>query len=294
MDRFESTRVELPDAELEIVVPTTIDPTQPLVCAAHPADIFGIGTATLLADAAQAQVVCINPRGVGGSSPVEGAPAAAPPEAIFEQMVDDFDAVRLHLGVDRWLFWGLSGGGLLAQIYAHRRPAALRGIVIESWDTCFRERLADPACILSPFHPSWRDTLDQAGLLSASAHQTALESEQTVWNDVAGVGLVFRRKNGPALLVSPAPLSPEMLAIMPALWRADSRPWLASLALPALVIAGTDDPIVPLARVRAVHEAIAGSEFLAVEDGGHVPVTQRRPEVAAVVQAFLGRIYAAA
>lgn len=50
----------------------------------------------------------------------------------------------------------MSRGGWLAQIYARRHPDALVGIIVESTCLCFRGRLADSACALSPFFPAWR------------------------------------------------------------------------------------------------------------------------------------------
>jgi pimeloyl-ACP methyl ester carboxylesterase len=122
-----------------------------VVAAAHPASAYGDGTVRLLADTAQKGLVCINPRGIGASSPVQSP--------SLEETVDDIEAVRAQFGLNRWVFWGMSGGGWLAQIYGHRHPAALAGMIIESACVCFRERLADPACALSPFFPAWQEKL---------------------------------------------------------------------------------------------------------------------------------------
>jgi pimeloyl-ACP methyl ester carboxylesterase len=274
--------VDIGGAELEAHIGGVLDAGAKLVCASHPAGPFGQETVELLGSAAQARVVCVNPRGIGGSSPL--APAQ---RYTLEEIVDDIEAVRQRLDLGPWMFWGMSGGGWLAQIYARRHPRALTGIVVEAACSCFRERLADPACVLSPFHPSWRATLADAGLLSATSHAQPAPADDGEWIDVNGVGAVFRRRNGPALLVSPAPLAPEMRRAMPELWRFDSRAWLPTLRLPTLVLCGTADPVVPVAHARAVHEAIVGSAFVAVEGAGHVPTAERRPEVAAAVRSFL-------
>jgi pimeloyl-ACP methyl ester carboxylesterase len=72
-----------------------------------------------------------------------------------------------------------------------------------------------------------------------------------------------------------------MRRAMPRLWEIDARPWLGAVRVPALVICGTDDPVAPLRHARAIHDAIAGSTWLAIEGAGHVPTAERRPEVAA-------------
>ncbi len=251
----------------------------PVVCAAHPAAAFGVDTVALLAGSAPAGVVCINPRGIGGSTPAGPAP--------LEQMVDDMEGARGELGLGPWVFWGMSGGGWLAQIYAHRHPQGLRGIIVESACLCFRERLADPGCALSPFFPAWRDALGARGLYAEGSHARPSSGDDTEWIDVAGVGQVFRRRGGPALLVSPLAVDAPMRRAMPILWTFDARAWIGTVRVPTLVIAGSADPVVPLARVRAVHEAVAGSRFFVADGGGHVPTAERRADVAGAVRSFL-------
>lgn len=243
------------------------------ICAAHPAEPLGEGAAELLANASGARVVCVSP----------GRPT-------LEEMVDNLEAVRRSLDLGRWVFWGMSGGGWLAQIYAHRYPEALAGIIVEGACPCFRERLADPACVLSPFFPAWRPALEGAGLLDPESHRDASPADDAEWIEVPNVGSVFRRRNGPALLVSPMPVSDGMRKVMPELWKFDSRDWLATIRVPTLVLSGTADPVVPIARARAVHEAIHGSRWVPVEGAGHVPVAERRPEVGLAVRGFLGEL----
>jgi pimeloyl-ACP methyl ester carboxylesterase len=254
------------------------DPRRPFVCVAHPTDVFGASSIELFADLARAPIACLNAhQGQSGGSSLEA-------------MVDRIEAARCELDLDPWIFWGMSGGGWLAQLYARRHPEALVGIVVESACLCFRERLADPACALSPFFPAWREPLLRAGLLAENAHHE-VGANDLRWDDVEGVGRVFRRRGGPALLVAPGPLSAEMEAAMPMLWQFDARPWIASIDLSALVVCGGADPIVPVHRARAVHEALPESTFVVIEAAGHVPSTQRHPEVVAAFDAFVERSF---
>jgi proline iminopeptidase len=262
------------------------DGAAPALAAAHPSEPFSAETVGLLGGAAGVPVACVNPAGIGGST------GSLRPS--LEAIVDDLEEVRLRLGAAPWVFWGMSGGGWLGQVYAHRHPQAVAGLIVESACPCFRARVADPACVLSPFFPAWRPALAAAGLLAEDAHTEPLDGAATEWTDVAGAGAVFRRRGGPALLVAPGALGPAMRAMMPAFFAFDARPWLGSLRVPALVIGGTADPVVPLGHARAVHAALAGSVFVAVEGAGHVPTGERRPEVAAGVRAFLDRRRAAA
>lgn len=240
-----------------------------MICAAHPVDHFGEETARLLSQAARASVTCVNPR-----------------PGSLEAMVDDLEEARRDHGIERWLFWGMSGGGWLAQLYAHRHPGSLSGIVVESADACFRARLADPACVLSPAHPLWRAALEAAGLFDEGAHADAGPLDDVEWVSAKDAEIV-RRRGGPALMIAPGGVSEAMRAAIPTFWTVDARPWLASLAVPALVIAGASDPIVPARHVRAVANAIPGARYVEIAGAGHVPTGERRPEAADAVRAFV-------
>jgi pimeloyl-ACP methyl ester carboxylesterase len=264
--------VDVAGAQVELLVGGRNN-QRPLVAFAHPTDVFGVTSIDLFASVARAPIACVNAHSTDASS--------------LDAMVERIEAARRQLGLDRWIFWGMSGGGWLAQIYAHRHPEALAGIVIESACLCFRERLADPACVLSPFFPAWREGLVSVGLLSEDSHREVDLEGDSAWVNVEGVGRVFRRREGPALLVSPAPLAPEMEAAMPTLWRFDARPWITSLDLPTLVLCGSADPVVPTRRARAIHDALPDSTFVVIEGAGHVPSAERHPQVLRAFDAFV-------
>src|SRR5436305_1265651 len=81
------------------------------------------------------------------------------------------------------------------------------GIIFEGACACFRERLADSVCVLSPSYPAWCGALEEAGLLDPESHREASPADDTEWIEVQTVGSVFRRRDGSALLVSPMPVS---------------------------------------------------------------------------------------
>jgi pimeloyl-ACP methyl ester carboxylesterase len=162
--------------------------------------------------------------------------------------------------------------------------------MVESACACFRNRLADPACVLSPAFAAWKQPLAAAGLFDAHAHDVVGDPADTVWVDVDGVGLVFARRNGPALLVSPQPQSRAMMDAMPALWSFDARPWIDRVRISALVMAGTADPVVPLDHARAMHEGLPRSRFVAIDGAGHVPTAEQQPRAAEAVQDFMATL----
>lgn len=275
-----AVQIDLPNGLLQASLAGPLG--APPIAAAHPADPFTAGTAQLVAATADTGVLCLNPRGLGGSSPAV--------DPSLEAMADDLEAARQQLGLPPWVFWGMSGGGWLGLLYAHRHPAGLVGLVVESACLCFRARLADPACVLSPSFPAWRPALEAAGRYSERAHDAPRAPEELVWRELSGVGAILCELDGPAVGVSPGPLSADMARTLPVLYGFDARPWAASLDLPVLVLAGGADPLVPVAHSRAMQAAIPGARLVVVEGASHVPTAAGAPEVAQAVRAFLAEL----
>jgi poly(3-hydroxyalkanoate) depolymerase len=65
-----------------------------------------------------------------------------------------------------------------------------------------------------------------------------------------------------------------------------SVPFLPLLGQPTLILAGDDDPIIPLANARLMHKLIRGSRLHVYQDG-HLGLVTKAAEVAPVVDVFL-------
>ena len=65
---------------------------------------------------------------------------------------------------------------------------------------------------------------------------------------------------------------------------------LAALATPALFICGRQDRMTPLERSIYLHNHVAGSELLVIEDAGHNVMIERPQTVADALQTFLAKV----
>lgn len=72
-----------------------------------------------------ARVIYYDQRGTGRSDWVPG-----PSGYSTAQAVEDLEALRIALGIDRWIVLGHSYGGLVAQWYAMRYPERLLGMIL--------------------------------------------------------------------------------------------------------------------------------------------------------------------
>ena len=66
-----------------------------------------------------------------------------------------------------------------------------------------------------------------------------------------------------------------------------SLPWLPFIRQPTLILAGDDDPIVPLVNARIMARLMPRAR-LEIYPDGHLGLLTRSPELAAVVEGFLG------
>ena len=70
--------------------------------------------------------------------------------------------------------------------------------------------------------------------------------------------------------------------------RADVRSQLAQIEIPALVVCGTDDAIVPLAEMQEIAEALPQAEFVEIPGAGHMAPLEQPQTFNAHLRRFLG------
>jgi pimeloyl-ACP methyl ester carboxylesterase len=66
-----------------------------------------------------------------------------------------------------------------------------------------------------------------------------------------------------------------------------SLPWLHHLRAPTLVLAGDDDPLIPLANARLLRWRIPGARLHVIRGGGHLFLLDQPEDVVDLIEAFL-------
>lgn len=72
--------------------------------------------------------------------------------------------------------------------------------------------------------------------------------------------------------------------------RPDRQEALRALDCPALVLCGRDDALCPPDRHALMHELIAGSRLVVIEDAGHLPTLERPEETTAALGRWLDSV----
>ena len=168
---------------------------------------------------------------------------------------------------------GISWGGALAQQFALSRPDRVRRLVLVATGPGVLMVPARPTVLLHMLTPRRHRDAPYAARIAGHLYGGSARTEPTVARDL----LHATTRLGPARgyfyqLISAAG------------WT--SLPRLAWLRAPTLILAGDDDPIVPLANGRIMHRLLPHSE-LHVYPGGHLELAARADRIAPVVEAFL-------
>jgi poly(3-hydroxyalkanoate) depolymerase len=168
---------------------------------------------------------------------------------------------------------GISWGGGLAQQFALSRPDRVRRLVLVATGTGALMVPAHPRVLLRMLTPRRHRDPGYAARVAGDLYGGSARKNPAVARDL----LHATTRLGPARgyfyqLISGAG------------WT--SLPRLPRLRPPTLILAGDDDPIIPLVNARIMHRLIPRSE-LHIYHGGHLELAADAEHIAPVVEAFL-------
>jgi len=69
--------------------------------------------------------------------------------------------------------------------------------------------------------------------------------------------------------------------------RPDSTPVLATITVPAMVIAGNDDKVIPVSIARSMGTAIKGAKGVIIRDAGHMVNIEQSDQFTSSLRDFL-------
>jgi pimeloyl-ACP methyl ester carboxylesterase len=76
--------------------------------------------------------------------------------------------------------------------------------------------------------------------------------------------------------------------LMAIISRPDSRPLLASIKCPTLVLVGADDVATPPELNKEIADGISGAKFVTIQDSGHLTTLEQPEAVNAALAEWLG------
>lgn len=200
----------------------------------------------------------------------------------IDDMADDTLGLLDVLGLESAHLAGISMGGMIVQAAAIRHPGRVRSM------TSVMSSSGAPE--LPPPTPE-----AMASLLSPAPTERAAYIESTVEGRkvLGSPGFPFdaRREADRAGRAYDRAFHPDGVARQLAAVRShgDRRPGLVNLPMPALVIHGTDDPLIPLDHGKDTASSIPGAELHIFEGMGHDIPTALHRDIVAVLAEFAHR-----
>jgi poly(3-hydroxyalkanoate) depolymerase len=183
-----------------------------------------------------------------------------------------------RLGYQQADVLGISWGGGLAQQFALSRPDRVRRLVLVATGPGALMVPGRPHVLLRMLTPRRHRDPGHAARIAGELYGGSARDDPALARDL----LHAATRLGPL-----GPARGYYYQLISALgWT--SLPWLPKLRPPTLILAGNDDPIIPLANARIMDRLIPRSR-LHVYPGGHLELAARAERIAPVVEAFLGQ-----
>jgi 3-oxoadipate enol-lactonase len=193
------------------------------------------------------------------------------PDAPYSMgtLVGDAERLMDHLDVRDAVFVGLSIGGMIAQGLAVKRLDLIRAMVLSNTAM----KIGTPGM--------WQDRIDavrtggikalEASILERWFSKAFRQSpELSLWSEM----LVRQPSEG-------------YMGCSAAISGTDFYTTTASLTLPTLAIAGSEDGSTPPDLVRETADLIKGSRFALIRGAGHLPCVEKPHEYAEILTGFL-------
>lgn len=224
-------------------------------------------------------VVFYDQRGTGRSELKAGQTSK------LADLLGDIEALRNHLGYERWDVFGHSWGGLLAMAYTARYPGRVRKVVI--CDSA-APKWSDTEFLFAQVFPDVNDRYDSFAFADALGDRAATDAQLREYYRM----LFYSPEKRDAFLAKATTDSyrPAINAEISAdLARFDLNPELSKFRMPALVITGRYDMNVSPRTAWKIQHAIPGAELVIFERSGHLPWYEEPARFLSVMETFLGK-----
>jgi poly(3-hydroxyoctanoate) depolymerase len=182
-----------------------------------------------------------------------------------------------ELGYERVDVLGISWGGALAQQLARKAPQRVHRLVLAA---------------TAPGMPGFGGVPGNLSALMALLSPRRYRDPEYLTSIAGRVYGGGARALPPEHLAARSGNPPSSRGYRHQLWAAQGwtgLPWLRDLEPPTLILAGDDDPLVPVANGRILARLIPRSRLVVVRGGGHLFLLQLAPTMAGLIADFLSQ-----
>jgi proline iminopeptidase len=224
------------------------------------------------------QFVYIDHRGTGGS------PDCDPDSYVMDNISDDLEALRNHLGLGKIDVMGNSYGGFITLSYALKYPDSINRLILVG--TSPSHRFADKAG--ANLEATGTDGQKEYLARALEGSVTSPEDYSKMWQTIAP--LYFHdypdadREAMVARIKGNGATSAQMFKIdMP---NYDVEDQLGSITQPTLITVGRHDWVTPVSESEILDNGIPNSELVIFENAGHFPFIEENEAFVDAVRSF--------
>jgi len=254
------------------------------------------------------RIILFDQRGCGRSTPHASDPATPMRFNTTEHLIADMEALREHLGVDRWLVSGGSWGAALAVAYAERHPARVSEMVLSTVVTARRCEAEWLYRDLAWFFPEAAERFRAHVAESADGDVIAAYARRMEDPDQS-VRLLAARAwcawEDAVLSLEPVPATGRLATLSPedalafariCIHYAHHGAWLEEGALirdagrlsgiPAVLIHGRRDLTCPVDTAYRLARTWQGARLIVLDDAGHLASDSKRRALLEALDVF--------
>jgi proline iminopeptidase len=242
------------------------------------------------------RVVGVDQRGVLRSDPL---PPGAP--VTVDALIDDFEQLRIQLGLSRWAILGHSAGGGYAIDYATLHPDSVTAAVFDCpcWDCDLTDRYRLPVAARRLLALG---RVEEARACTALANKpTRITAEDTSWRVMQALGESYQELffsspeaalrydailDGSGLTAEQWDRGSSHLSLLADMYR-PKLDLLANLTQPSLLLHGREDLVIPPSVVERFRQTVEGGRVHTFESSGHFAYLEQTVEYSDVVTDFV-------
>jgi len=183
-----------------------------------------------------------------------------------EDMADDAVGVLDSYQLDKAHLVGMSLGGMIAQLVALRNPERVLSV------TLIASSVWDDRPDLPPISEKIMNHLAQASTVDWTDRKAAVRSMVDGWRLLNGSKYPFDEARAVKLAEAEAKRARNLPSMFNHALLKGGESWYGKagrIAVPVLVIHGTEDPVLPYPHAKALVEAMPQARLLALEGVGH-------------------------
>lgn len=253
----------------------------------------------------------LDQRGCGKSTPIVQDDLDHLSENTTQALIEDIEAVRRHLGIEKWIVTGVSWGSTLALAYALEHPGRVLGIALVAVTTSSREEIQWITEDVGRIFPeAWAEFAEAANakpeerVVEAYARRMAGQDREDArraalsWDRWESTHISLDPNWRPGLLFEDEQEGMTFALLVTHYWANDGFladgqeiiPRIHELnGIPGYLIHGRRDISGPVATAWNLHRGWDSSRLIVVEDEGHggpssmAALTQAVQDIAALI-----------